>query len=417
MSIDTQWFEDSRFGMFIHWGLYSNPGGCWSGRKIRHPYSEWLQASEPVPRNEYRNLAAAFNPREFNAEEWVLHAQSAGMKYLVITAKHHDGFALWPSRVSNYNIYDATPFRRDVLQELSEACVRHGLKFGFYYSHWLDWEGVGGDVDDVYMHNAEYRHPSPAEFDDYWQNKCMPQVRELLERYCPALFWFDSWDERANIYITLNRQDELINLIKQTCPDCLVNSRICYTAPSERVDFLSMMDNCFPDATFDKPWETSGTLNASWGYHQLDYCWQPAVTLLKNLINNASLGGNYQLNVGPMGNGKFQPAAVKRLRDIGNWLAVNGESIYGTSRGMLPRPEWGRITTRQSASGLCHYLHLYHYMPGAAIPVDGLESVPQEIKVLETGQPVHSFVADGRIWLKLPAELQGLELPVLALQL
>ncbi len=404
--------------MFIHWGLYSNPAGVWQGRRIKHPYGEWLQASEHVPRSEYRKLTETFNPQGFDAEAWIAEVKRAGMRYFVITAKHHDGFALWPTRASRYNVMDATPFKRDILGELAAACRKFDIKLGFYYSHWQDWEGTGGDICATHMENEEYVHPSEAAFEHYWKTKCLVQVRELLDAYDPSLFWFDSWDKSSLAYVTPARQDELISLIRGRSATCLVNSRIQFLAPSERVDYISMMDNDFPEKGVEKPWETSGTLNHSWGYHQLDFAWKSTAELLRNLIGNAANGGNYQLNVGPMGDGRFQAAATKRLRELGTWLAVNGESIYGAGRSPLGRPNWGRITTRALPEGRTRlYLHLWDMTPGTALLVEGVTGTPVAATVLETNQPVSFAAGTDGVWLKLPGELRGLQLPVIALDL
>ena len=413
---DTTWFENDRFGMFVHFGLYSTAGGVWEGRKITHPYSEWLQASERVPRVEYRKLAERFNPKAFDADVWIREAAGAGMKYFLITAKHHDGFCLWPTKASAYNVMDATPFKRDILGELAQACTRHGVKLGFYYSHWLDWDGTGGDVDWAVMENAEYVHPTQAQFEAYWQRKCLVQVRELIERYDPWCFWFDTWNEKCEAFITPRRQDELIGLVHGLSAKCLVNSRIRFLTPSDQCDTLSMMDNTFPEKGFAKPWETSGTLNHSWAYHQLDYDWKPTVQLLKNLVGNAALGGNYQLNVGPMPDGRFQEAAIKRLREIGCWMAVNGEAIHGTRTSPVGAMPWGRVTMRALEDGNTRlYLHLWDYTPGTALIVPGLTDRPLGARVLETGQPVAAEAGTGGLWVAVPKELRGIVLPVIAL--
>ncbi len=418
MTPSTAWFTDSRFGMFIHWGLYSGPAGVWKGNKMSHPYAEWLQASEHVPRPDYRELAASFNPATFDADAWIAEAANAGMKYFLITAKHHDGFALWPSKVSAFNVMEATPFKRDILGELAKACERHGVKIGFYYSHWMDWEGVGGDICEVYMANEEYIHPSQEEFEKYWQNKCLPQVRELIERYNPWFLWFDSWGESTKTYITDQRQEELITLIRNHSERCLVNSRIRFDSPSDRVDFLSMMDNCYPENTFSKPWETSGTLNESWAYHALDYSWKSTRELLQYLIRNASYGGNYQLNVGPTGDGLFQPAAIKRLREIGCWMSVNGESIYGTQAGPFDKTDWGRSTLRRLPDGSSQvYLHLFDFTPGTTLLIPTLKTPPRQAIVLESEQPVTFSAGSQGLCLNLPNELRGLELPVIRLDI
>ncbi len=412
----ADWFEHDRFGMFVHWGLYSLPAGVWQGRRIKHPYSEWLQASEHIPREEYRQLAKQFNPTRFDADEWMQAVKDAGMNYFLITAKHHDGFALWPTKVSAYNVIEATPCQRDLLGELTAAARRQGIKMGFYYSHWQDWEGTGGDICSVHMENEEYVHPSQAQFEAYWQGKCLPQVRELLENYDPAFLWFDTWSDKSFPYVTPARQDELIDLIRSASDHCLINSRIQYLAPSERIDFISTMDNTFPSSGFDKPWETSGTLNDSWGYHQLDFDWKSTATLIRNLVGNAALGGNYQLNVGPTGEGQFQPAALRRLREIGAWLRVNGEAIYGTQASPAGKLPWGRITCRRlDDQRLRLYLHLWEFTPGTALFVPLALGEPRRAMVLESGQQIGVEAGRGGVWLHLPRELGGLSLPVIAL--
>ncbi|HEY3378209.1 MAG TPA: alpha-L-fucosidase [Armatimonadota bacterium] len=411
----TDWFSHDRFGMFIHWGLYSVPAGIWLGKKAKHNYSEWLQASEHIPREEYQQLVAQFNPQAFDADAWIREAKNAGMRYFLITAKHHEGFALWPTKASRYNVMDATPLQRDILGELAAACKKYDVKLGFYYSHWQDWEGTGGDICSTHMENEEYQHPSEEAFAHYWEHKCLVQVRELIENYDPAFFWFDTWNKDSYRYITAERQDELISLIRSLSEKCLINSRIQFLQPSERVDFISTMDNDFPDAGFAKPWETSGTLNDSWAYHKLDFDWKSTQQLLQNLIGNASLGGNYQLNVGPMGDGRFQDAAIKRLREIGAWLEVNGESIYGTQASPLGKMPWGRVTARTSADATRLYLHLWDVTPGTALFVDGVQNTPLAATVLESGQPVRFEAGENGIWLHLPKELHGLQLPVIAL--
>jgi alpha-L-fucosidase len=420
---DSSWFSNDRFGMFIHWGLYTGPGGVWKGKKIVRSYSEWLQSSESIPRNEYRKLTEQFNPDSFNAEEWIRMAKGAGMRYFLITAKHHDGFCLWPTKVSDYNVMDATPFKRDILGELASACKAHDIKLGFYYSHWMDWDGTGGDVwygedaiGEVSRETAEeYKHPTQEEFEVYWQKKCLPQVRELIENYDPRFFWFDSWGKDSSKYMTPERQDELINLIRECSDHCLVNSRINFEAPSDKCDYLSMMDNSFPDTTFDKPWETSGTLNHSWAYHKLDYDWKSTEQLIKYLVGNASLGGNYQLNVGPMPDGRFEAPAIRRLSEIGSWLTVNGEAIYGSSASPLEAMPFGKVTYRQEEATQTYYLHLWVFAPGSELFVPGLKGEISEAKVIENGQPLETRASEDGTYIQLPNELAGLNLPVIKL--
>jgi len=349
----------------------------------------------------------------------------AGMRYFLITAKHHDGFCLWPTKYSDYNVMEATPFKRDVLGELATACREEGLKLGFYYSHWMDWDGSGGDV--WYLEDSphsttplakesckdsEYRHPTQSEFESYWQKKCLAQIKELITDYDPDFLWFDSWGIDSDTYMTEHRQDELIDLIREQSDRCLVNSRINFNTPSDRCDYLSMMDNCFPDQTFEKPWETSGTLNRSWAYHKKDFSWTSTVQLIKYLVSNASLGGNYQLNVGPTPEGEFQPSAIRRLREIGCWLGVNGESVYGTSSSPLPKVPFGKITFKRQSGNLIYYIHLWEITPGAAVFIEGLKGQVKEAMVLESGQPVSCDLVDNGVYISLPLELEGCVLPV-----
>ncbi|WP_432797152.1 alpha-L-fucosidase [Poriferisphaera sp. WC338] len=405
---DVKWFTDARFGIFMHWGLYSIPAGVWKGKKMgRNWYSEWIRMQhnwpEPggIPREEYDTLLDQFNPDKFNPNHWIKQFKEAGAKYFLITAKHHDGFALWPSKVSEYNVYDATPMKRDVLGELKEACDKHEIKMGFYYSHWLDWEHPGGGLPPwpsaENPNDPPMMQPSQKLYDEYWYGKCIPQVRELIENYDPKFFWFDSWNDKSEMFLTEKRLDDLIGAVRDASGHCLVNSRIGTTWSHPKgdsiVDYLSMGDNEFPDTQIPRPWETSGTFNNAWACHKLDYSWKSSETLLKSLVDNASRGGNFQLNIGPNADGSFSPAMIRRLKEIGGWLIVNGEAVYGTSSTSLKDPAWGRIVKRDLPDGNTRlYCHVYDWVPNKNIDIDDLSCEPVKASVLETGEPIEVSV-------------------------
>ncbi len=298
-------------------------------------YAEWIQPRLEVPMDKYKALAKSFNPIQYNAEAWVREAKNAGMRYIVLTSKHHDGFALWDSKVSDFDVMN-TPYKRDVIDELVKACKKYGMKYGFYYSHWQDWTYKGGAMPH-WMPKVDDKA-----FEKYWQEKSLPQVKELLVKYDPDLLWFDTWNEET--HITEKRRDELIALIRANSDKCLINGRICFTNPGENIDFLEMFDNAYPEEIINKPWQTPATMQHSWGYHAKDYNWKSADEMLRYLVNNTSKGGNYLLNIGPKGDGSLPLPAIRRLREMGAWLKANGEAIYGTKPLNIETPEGVYVT-------------------------------------------------------------------------
>ena len=307
-----QWWREARYGMFIHWGLYSVLGGEWHGKKI-DGYSEWIQHFGRIPASEYAETAKDFNPLKFNAKEWVKIAKAAGMKYVVITAKHHDGFALFKSTASPFNVVDATPFGRDVIKELAEACHKQGLHFGVYYSQNVDWHHTAKGPDG--------KAPSMAE---YVNKIAVPQMRELMTQYGKiAVMWYDMpgpfTPEMVNAFNTETARQ----------PSILINNRL---GGGSQGDYETPEGAIPPFGFPGRDWETCMTTNGSWGYKKGDQAWKPSATLLRNLAEIAGRGGNFLLNVGPEPDGLLPQPAVERLAAVGRWLVDNGQSIYGTKQ-------------------------------------------------------------------------------------
>jgi alpha-L-fucosidase len=309
-----KWFREAKFGLFIHWGLYAIPAGEWNGKPVAG-IGEWIMNRAHIPVSEYEQLAGQFNPVKFNAEEWVQMAQDAGMKYIVITSKHHDGFAMYHSAASKYNIFDATPFHRDPMKELAAACARHGIRFGFYYSQAQDWHernGAGNTWD--------FGPDDQKDFDQYLRGKAEPQVKELLTGYGPiCLVWFDT-----PRMMNGDRGNRFIDLVHTLQPATLIDGRLGATG-----DYRSMGDNAIPNQVVAGDWEVPATLNHTWGFKKDDTDWKSPEDLTFKLIDIVSKGGNYLLNVGPTSEGVIPQASQDNLRAVGQWLKVNGEAVYG----------------------------------------------------------------------------------------
>jgi alpha-L-fucosidase len=311
------WWREAKFGMFIHWGVYSVPAGFYNGKAVSG-IGEWIMNRGKIPMADYAKYPAQFNPTKFNAEEWVQIAQDAGVKYIVITAKHHDGFAMYQSAVSPFNIYDDTPFKRDPLKELADACRKHGIRLGFYYSQAQDWNHPGGAAIGGHWDKAQ-----DGDMDAYLKTVAVPQVKELLTNYgpdVPAVLWWDT-----PIDMTKERA-ALFQPILATRPDLITNNRL---GGGYKGDTETPEQHIPPKGYPGEDWETCMTINNTWGYKSDDTNWKTTETLLRNLIDIASHGGNYLLNVGPTSEGVIPQPEVDRLKAVGAWLKVNGEAIYG----------------------------------------------------------------------------------------
>lgn len=413
------WWREARLGLFIHWGLYSLPAGIWRGEEVKAAYAEHLQLKAEIPVKEYETIAGEFNPVRFDAEEWVLAAKDAGLKYLVVTTKHHDGFAMYDSKVSDYNIVKATPFGRDPMAELAEACAKHGVKLCFYYSHAMDWhhpDSQGNTLD--FPGNIGAYDPVESWIDDedkalryerYLQQKAFPQIRELLTQYGPVgILWFDCGQK-----LTREQGERFVETVRKEQPACLVNRRV-WKDPLG--DYGNTMDNQ-PHVRVSRPdWESIVTLNDSWGYKKLDNNWKSPLDILHNMIDVVSMNGNFLINVGPTGEGDFDPTSRKLLKAIGDWLRVNGESVYGSVQSPIGKPPWGRCTMKGSTL----YLHVFHWPDNGELLVPGIRNRIRQASLLADPhrKPLEVIRMNGEDWLiRVPAEAPDPLVTVLSVEL
>jgi alpha-L-fucosidase len=399
-----QWFQQDKFGMFIHWGPYSALAGEWKGQRIPvGNEAEWVMERFNIPVAEYREKARQFNPVHFDAEAWVALAKAAGMKYLVVTAKHHDGFAMYASKVSKYNIVDWTPFHRDPLQELAEACKKAGIRFCVYYSHREDW-----DHPDAYGNDWDY-DISKKDFARYLEEKSKPQLRELLSNYGPlGLVWFDRGMD------TPEHGRQFVEIVRQLQPRCLINGRVGGYGLDLLGDYQSMGDNGMPADGLQEYWETPQTLNTTWGFSRFDQQWKTPGDVIHRMVEIVSKGGNYLLNIGPMGDGTIPAPSVDTLRKVGAWVQANGASIYGTSASPLREQPWGFVTVK----GDRLYLHVFSWPGDGVLRLPGLKN---ELRTAYTlADPSHKLAlhrTDGNVAITLPAKPLDEHDTVIVLQL
>jgi alpha-L-fucosidase len=432
-----EWFNSAKAGMFIHWGPYSIAAGEWKGK--RGSRDAHLQQEFRIPRAEYGELVKAFNPIKFDADAWVSLAKDAGLGYIVYVSKHHDGFAMFDSPSNPYNMVDATPFKRDPLKELAAACQKQGIVLCVYYSFGRDWAEPGVPRGGYRCNDWDFPNPPATAEEDYIRNKVKPQLRELLTQYGPiGAVWFDTPEQ-----ITAAHSKEIRAHIRALQPDTLINARI----GNNKGDY-DIHEQKIPGNAIHRPWEACLTINKRWGYDRNDQQWKSPEMIVRCLVDVASKGGNFLINIGPTGEGEVPAPSIERLHSLGDWLKVNGESIRGTTASKLAADGGGGMTFQEinpdgsekslNAAGAAKshqvslprgwrsttkpgaiYIHLFDQPENGVV---SLKSVPEKVsKVTMLADPQHRALAfqqrpDGGFSVTLPPGIWDSRATVLKLE-
>jgi len=355
-----KWWREARYGMFIHWGIYAQPAGVWKGQVVDPKHgSEWIQCDALLSRAEYEPLARTFNPVRFDAAQWVQLARQAGMKYMVITSKHHDGFCMYDTKLSDYSIVRRSPYGKDPMGALADECKKAGIRFGFYYSQ-LDWHHPAQQNNPKHEGRKAYRFNAVTDKPAYVAF-LKGQLRELIENYDPAVLFFDGeWTD----WWTAEDGKDLELYVRSLKKDIILNNRVGKRKPGDG-DY-GTPEQQIPATGLNYDWETCMTLNGTWGYKSYDKAWKSRRDVVRKLVDIASKGGNFLLNVGPTAEGIIPEASAERLREVGKWLSVNGEAVYATQASPFDRPAWGRYTRKPGVI----YAHVFDW------PADGRLEVP-----------------------------------------
>ena len=423
------WWHEARFGMFIHWGVYALYAGQYNGHEQARGGAEWILNRCKIPVAEYRENAKQFNPVKYNPDEWVKMAKDAGMKYLVITSKHHDGFALFDSKASDWDVVNATIYGKDLLKPLAEACKKHGIKLGFYYSQAQDWTNPGGSVARKLMKegwpnpdstridqytNEHKGHWDPVQetstFEEYIDRVAVPQVREILTNYGEiAVLW---WDTPTNM--TDEAAMKLQELLKLQ-PKIITNDRLKRPnfpgdtkTPEQKIPNQNEMEGI--------NWETCMTMNGSWGWRD-DNKWKSTETLIQNLVDIASKGGNYLLNVGPKPDGTFPVESIQRLKEIGDWMDVNGEAIYGTKASPFGLFPWGRCTQKEIKGNTILYFSVFDWPANGSLSIPGVKNQVVSARLLASKNKVKTSLKTDGIQIDLPSKAPDKIASVIKLEL
>jgi alpha-L-fucosidase len=389
-----KWFHDARFGIFIHWGVYAVPAK-----------GEWYMSNAKVPQATYRALAKDFTAAKYDPQAWAALFEEAGAKYMVITAKHHDGFTMYDSAVSDWNVVKAAAAHRDLLQPLADAVRARGIKFGLYYSQSQDWNNLGGGTGNRPPWDEAQKQGS---FDDYIARIAVPQVREILEKYHPSYLFWDT--EYA---MTPERARPFFDLMCDY-PELISNNRLGggvlgdTGTPEQRI----------ATDPLGRQFEVCMTINRSWGYNATDLRWKSARELIRNLSDITSKGGNYLLNVGPTAEGIIPAPEVERLQAMGRWLRTNGAAIYGTEAGPYAKsPEWGRVTQRFNSNGSSTlYVHIWDWPANGKLVLPGVQVAARSGKLLANNAAVSTALSPAGLVVTLSGTAPDLDASVVALE-
>jgi alpha-L-fucosidase len=398
-----KWFREARFGMFIHWGVYAVPAGVWQGKPAG---AEWIMNRAKITVAEYRCLASDFTAARYDPEAWAQLATDAGMKYVVITAKHHDGFTLFNSTYSDWNAAKTGSARRDLLEPLVKAVRARGLRFGAYYSQSQDWVNLGGGKGNTPPWDPVQQRGS---FDEYLAKIALPQVREILEKFHPDILWWDT-----EYQMTPERAKPFFDLAC-SYPNLLINSRL---GGGVLGDFRTSEQRIPASAMLGRALEVNMTINDSWGYNQNDVHWKSAQQLIRNLSDIASKDGNYLLNVGPTAEGEIPQPEVDRLLAMGRWLKANGEAIYATEGGPFSAPlPWGRTTQKKhEGGGTTLYVHVWEWPQDGKILLPGVNQPATSGRLLSGSGAVTSALTPEGLLVTLPGAAPDPDVSVAALE-
>lgn len=386
------WWREARFGLFIHWGLYAVPAGIYHGEKV-DGIGEWIMLRGEIPVAEYQAYAREFNPTKYDPKFWARLAKQAGVRYMVITSKHHDGFALFPSAVTGWDIEDATPYKKDLIGPLAEAARAEGLKFGLYYSQCQDWVHPGGSKSGYRRTGPYWDEAQKGNYNDYLRDLAIPQVGEILSRYQPDVLW---WDTPRGT--RPEHAEKLIPLLRLV-PGIIHNNRLGggYEGDTETPE------QHIPARGFaDRDWEVCMTMNDTWGHKSYDNNWKSTGELIQKLCDIVSKGGNFLLNIGPKADGTIPQESIDRLNGVGAWMDVNSDSIYSTTANPFHRLPWGRATQKVHDQGATLFLMVFEWPDNGELIVPGMKNVPRSATLLAGGKPLTTRQQNGNLIIGIP---------------